>query len=324
MNTGTRRSDPETREPARRSHRGFARGLALALTALWAQACTSTDATSEYAATAEEVQALASLRAPERDGLRLEPTGGASDRIRGAYREGDAVLSFDLTRNARVFKMMLGSPSAGELMRFELRGSRYFFSFKQGAFVSTSSIKDVEDGLQAPENSEQAVAAESGAALVQAQKVFTQGDASVMQAVFASKELALLPKLSKALGDAGLDGLRSQAALGLHRLAQHVSQAGLAADVALPSEDAASWMPQPGSAEVPYCLDLRSDPNHDGCFGMCGKGCSCWSWVCGDCCYHRGCYMHDSFCARCKWYRPVDCANCYMNLAVFIAVVASC
>ncbi len=312
MSEETMRSGRGARQ-VRGGHLGLAWGLVLPLCALWAQACTSAPEANEYAATAEEAQALSSLKAPESDGLRLEPA--AADRVRGTYREGGAILSFDVTRNDRAFKLMLGSPSAGELMRFELRGSRYFFSFKQGAFVANSSVADVEQGLQAADAAEPEDAA--------VQKVSSQGDASVMQAVFSSKELALLPKLSKALGDSGLDGLKSQAALGIHRLAQHVSRAAGGAAAALPSEDAASWAPQPG-AEVPYCLDLRSDPNHNDCFGMCGNDCNCWSWVCGDCCYHRGCFMHDTYCSRCTWYRPVDCFNCYMNLAVFIAVVAGC
>ena len=33
------------------------------------------------------------------------------------------------------------------------------------------------------------------------------------------------------------------------------------------------------------------------CLGMCGQSCkSCWKWVCGDCCTHRGCWRHDRFC----------------------------
>lgn len=32
------------------------------------------------------------------------------------------------------------------------------------------------------------------------------------------------------------------------------------------------------------------------CIGMCGKKCSCWRWVCGDCCFHQGCYEHDLCC----------------------------
>lgn len=43
------------------------------------------------------------------------------------------------------------------------------------------------------------------------------------------------------------------------------------------------------------CEDMRngSDPQ---CFGMCGKICWCWDWVCGDCCLHKGCLQHDACC----------------------------
>jgi len=43
---------------------------------------------------------------------------------------------------------------------------------------------------------------------------------------------------------------------------------------------------------------LESDPNGDECDGMCGYGCNCWSFVCGDCCSHRLCADHDSCCRR--------------------------
>ena len=38
------------------------------------------------------------------------------------------------------------------------------------------------------------------------------------------------------------------------------------------------------------------------CLGLCGKGCSCWSWVCGDCCYQQGCYEHDVCCGYCGYF----------------------
>ena len=41
--------------------------------------------------------------------------------------------------------------------------------------------------------------------------------------------------------------------------------------------------------ECPPCPDLE-------CLSLCGYGCSCWKWVCGDCCYHLGCYGHDICC----------------------------
>jgi hypothetical protein len=37
--------------------------------------------------------------------------------------------------------------------------------------------------------------------------------------------------------------------------------------------------------------------NSNDCFGMCGKGCFCWSFVCGDCCVHQYCLTHDQCCA---------------------------
>ena len=35
------------------------------------------------------------------------------------------------------------------------------------------------------------------------------------------------------------------------------------------------------------------------CLGMCGPGCDCWKWTCGNCCYNKGCYYHD-LCCRSK------------------------
>lgn len=44
------------------------------------------------------------------------------------------------------------------------------------------------------------------------------------------------------------------------------------------------------------CQDLRSDPNNNDCLGMCGYGCSCWYFICGNCCQNRLCFEHDKCC----------------------------
>lgn len=44
--------------------------------------------------------------------------------------------------------------------------------------------------------------------------------------------------------------------------------------------------------------DLALDPKQNNCTGMCGPNCSCWSWVCGDCCFHQGCHEHDVCCEK--------------------------
>ena len=53
----------------------------------------------------------------------------------------------------------------------------------------------------------------------------------------------------------------------------------------------------------PNC-NLRSCPpcRNDHCMGMCGRRCSCWRWVCGNCCFHRGCATHDVCCRRRGFY----------------------
>ena len=44
------------------------------------------------------------------------------------------------------------------------------------------------------------------------------------------------------------------------------------------------------------CQDLRSDPNNNDCLGMCGYGCSCWYFICGNCCQNQLCFEHDKCC----------------------------
>ena len=33
------------------------------------------------------------------------------------------------------------------------------------------------------------------------------------------------------------------------------------------------------------------------CFGLCGRGCECSAYVCGDCYCHYGCMLHDHYCS---------------------------
>ena len=70
-------------------------------------------------------------------------------------------------------------------------------------------------------------------------------------------------------------------------------------------------LPESARNASTYC---EAYPNSgDQCYGMCGYGCDCWSWVCGDCCYHYGCAVHDSWCRQGKWY------YCY-NISAVIAL----
>ena len=43
-----------------------------------------------------------------------------------------------------------------------------------------------------------------------------------------------------------------------------------------------------------YCINCPIGSN---CLGLCGRGCSCWWFVCGHCCFAPGCYAHDLICS---------------------------
>lgn len=54
------------------------------------------------------------------------------------------------------------------------------------------------------------------------------------------------------------------------------------------------------------------------CRGMCGPRCWCHSWLCGDCCVHRGCLDHDYCCGRygytswtCITFWNINCSSRY-------------
>ena len=51
--------------------------------------------------------------------------------------------------------------------------------------------------------------------------------------------------------------------------------------------------PECTTGSCPYMGDQSN-----GCNGICGRTCSCWSFICGDCCVHQGCLDHDECCAR--------------------------
>ena len=53
------------------------------------------------------------------------------------------------------------------------------------------------------------------------------------------------------------------------------------------------------------------------CYGMCGKGCCCWSIICKDCCSHGLCEDHDICCRKYKWWEFWKNYNCY-NVAKMI------
>jgi hypothetical protein len=183
------------------------------------------------------------------------------------------------------------------------------------------------------------------------------GDAEAFKALILTPEFALLPPLSAALNQQGLTAEGSAAAKAIHDLAAHAGRMLQAASTAEVQRLALTHCireicnpdeifntttcscelpdrPEDHGEAPPACnpraySDLRSDPCHDDCRGLCGPGCGgapvsdeCWKFVCGDCGYHAGCAVHDDMCGVCYdtfglgW---AACAICLTPIAVFVA-----
>ena len=50
------------------------------------------------------------------------------------------------------------------------------------------------------------------------------------------------------------------------------------------------------NTSCPQFLGFTSCPIGKTCTGMCGPKCTCWEWICGDCCAYEGCLNHDLHC----------------------------
>ena len=118
---------------------------------------------------------------------------------------------------------------------------------------------------------------------------------------------------AKALGNAGVMGTDNPAAQQFYVLAMRIAkikdmmQRGAVAtsDGTLPAHQSFHRMhsmyaynqqetcPECTTGRCPYMGDKSN-----GCNGMCGYVCNCWSWVCGDCCVHQGCLDHDECCTK--------------------------
>jgi hypothetical protein len=62
---------------------------------------------------------------------------------------------------------------------------------------------------------------------------------------------------------------------------------------------------QPSAA----CQSLLTCQSSD-CLGMCGAGCSCWMFVCQDCCCNKGCLNHDVASGKCDPGNPASLWYC--------------
>ena len=131
---------------------------------------------------------------------------------------------------------------------------------------------------------------------------------TTFQRFFARPELSLLESAAHALGNAGITGRENQGALNFYATTMAVLKQQQHQENAENNEESTEGETQHRDRTSPSkqwltCLNGWSCPRcpyspRRNCLGLCGPGCTCWQWVCGDCCYHRGCYDHDRCCKR--------------------------
>ena len=126
---------------------------------------------------------------------------------------------------------------------------------------------------------------------------------SVLNSLAMSQEGLLIIEAALALGNGlGVQGSEYPAVMRFYLLALRLANArDIIAEESSFTLDSKS-LRNPRQTECKNGAKCASDkcPFHkysNDCFGMCGKGCSCWDFVCGDCCVHQYCLTHDQCCA---------------------------
>jgi len=224
------------------------------------------------------------------DGLLLDVT--QPDRVVGTYVDPvlKLALVFDAGRAGDTLSLHLSTGDNAPLVDIDTVGELYRFSYLGGRLTMTVE-KAWIDAVRA-EGEDGPAAQDEGA-------LHWEGDMTVLDEMLAIPEVKVLAYMSRALGARGITGSAFPASLVLHKMARQSADA-LAIEIEpLP----------PSAGEQLFC----SRPSANNCYGMCGPGCSCWSWVCGDCCYHGGCAKHDSWCRQGQWY------YCY-NISAVVAL----
>jgi hypothetical protein len=268
-----------------------------------------------------------------------------ADRIRGRFAEGSVGVVFDSTKNDATAFLVIETLQGEEMLSAKRNDSGIVIALDGGRFQVEIRNEDLvalkrahEDGsiaslLQAP-------ASELRTPLQTVTKA--QGSVDALDNIRHAPEYALLPSVSWELGRLGITGQRFPPALAIHavgmaaartlqidpRVSSPASQRTLPPDLSdwLSTVGAVSNCDDPATiekhGECPAQCKASPDPEHE-CVGMCGRGCdNCWNWVCGDCCYHDFCAIHDAATGACE--KLSDLGLCVIAILPWYFAVLGC
>ncbi len=122
-----------------------------------------------------------------------------------------------------------------------------------------------------------------------------------------SREANLVIEAAKAVGNRGIIGKDNPAAMRLYILAmrlQNLITPKQASSNENLDDERLQQFGQTMAHNKEYCTKSKNYcekgkcPGANSCEGMCGPSCSCWKWVCGNCCWNKMCYDHDQCCRK--------------------------
>ena len=136
---------------------------------------------------------------------------------------------------------------------------------------------------------------------------------SVLYSLAMSYESTLIIEAAQALGDRKIMGMDYPSVMSFYQFALRLVNARDITDAAeyrakdsFTSDSKGYYRQKRGvrcnngaTCSSDRCPFRKYDNN---CFGMCGPDCTCWSFVCGDCCVHQYCLTHDQCCHDVGFY----------------------
>src|SRR4051794_25136921 len=206
----------------------------------------------------------------------LTLSSATPERLTGHYTRDGVSMAFDSVRTADLFRFEIKLADGRVLVHGEKMAENKFLTS-----VLDGRLNLFYD-LAATENN-----------------VSTEGDQTALDEAHALPAYAALPWLSHALGANGFNGRDYPAALAMHMFNKGV---GERLNVQLPKIVDRVELSENDNG---YCSSYPNGGN--ACYGMCGNGCSCWSFVCGNCCYHGGCANHDNYCRGSGFWDGAKC-----------------
>jgi len=139
---------------------------------------------------------------------------------------------------------------------------------------------------------------------------------SAIEELMMRSEVQLIVEAAHALGNTGLHGVDNPAAMAFYTTAMRFAKAveedadtDLVSSGRVPMNDVPSG--KRARRGLNYCEESDSYcvrcPDGERCQGLCGPGCDCWWYVCLDCCWNVGCYLHDRYLCGPGGTRTVRC-----------------